>query len=456
MQVKTFKAVDMPEALQMVKSEFGQDAMILSSRRQRRKGLLWRFSKQYVEVTAARDTAPRIEIEPKPERDRNEPNTMDVFQKSMLAPMARELKELRARVETLTAREKGVTAPASPPLQESRKEARVNPYVAALSPHAQLKPKPAQEKPAVEPPARVLPSTEVEELKKVLLRSLEKREDSAKEKTVIRQPEKRPAGDGTNSVALLAGELLTRGVEESAISQLMAPVADAAARGATQDRLRELLKKSIADGISCSGPFKLRKNAARILALVGPTGVGKTTTIAKLAALAYKQGVTVALITIDTFRIGAVAQLQTYSGIMDMPMEIASTPAELAEAIDLHADKQLIFIDTAGRNPRDRNKIQEMKAFLDVDPSIETHLCLSATTRDRELIQAVSRFGALPVSRIIFTKLDESMSFGCIVNTHLRTKLPLSYFTTGQRVPEDIETVTSQRVADLVVREIKA
>jgi len=97
-----------------------------------------------------------------------------------------------------------------------------------------------------------------------------------------------------------------------------------------------------------------------------------------------------------------------------------------------------------------------MKAFLEVNPAIEIHLCLSATTRDRELAQAVTRFGVLPVSRMLFTKLDESMSFGCIVNTHLQNKLPLSYFTTGQRVPEDIETATSQRVADLVVREKKS
>ena len=140
---------------------------------------------------------------------------------------------------------------------------------------------------------------------------------------------------------------------------------------------------------------------------------------------------------------------------MDMPMEIASTPEELASAIRAHAGKQLVFIDTAGRNPRDRNKILEMKSFLEVNPDIETHLCLSATTRDRELTQAVTRFGALPISRLLFTKLDESMSFGCIVNTHLQNKLPLSYFTTGQRVPEDIETATPQRVANLVAREMK-
>lgn len=453
MQVKTFKAVDMPEALQMVKNEFGQDAMILSSRRQRRKGLLWRFSKQYVEVTAARDSNPRIDVDPHPGHRNDEPNTMDVFQKSMLAPIARELKDLRARVETLTAREKAEACIPTSAAQEVRKPARLNPYAESVKQESTRMPE--KEKPAIETASRQLPNSEVEELKKVLLRSIDKKGGSENDKRV-RQNEKQATGAGTELVAALAGDLLENGVEESVITQLMTPVAEAAARGENLDRLRELLKNTVAERINCAGLSRLKKNSTLVMAFVGPTGVGKTTSIAKLAALAFKQGVSAAVITIDTFRIGAVAQLQTYSEIMDMPMEIASTPEELKKAISLHSDKQLVFIDTAGRNPHDRIKIQELKEFMEVVPSIEIHLCLSATTRDRELVHTVSRFGELPVSRILFTKLDESMTFGCIVNTHLRTKLPLSYLTNGQRVPEDIETTTPQRVANLVVREINA
>lgn len=434
MQVKTFKAVDMPEALRMVKSEFGPDAMILSSRKQHRKGLLSRFSKQYVEVTAGLDNTPRSMPDPRLDQEKDEANTLDLFQKSMLVPLARELKELRARVEVLTARDKAAARPAPLPVQETRK--------------------PEPEIPRKQPAPRPLPNSEVEELKKVLLRSLEKTALPAQENRGT-QPQKAPAGSGQRALAQLTEELRTGGVEESAISQLLKGVAGDVERGESLELLRRALKRSLAAEIRCSGPVKILKNAPRILALVGPTGVGKTTTIAKLAAQAFKQGGTVALITIDTFRIGAVAQLQTYSGIMNIPMEIASTPAELGEAIAAHADKQLIFIDTAGRNPQDGKKIQELKEFLEVHPAIETHLCLSATTRDRELNQAVTRFGVLPISRMIFTKLDESLSFGCIVNTHLRNRLPLSYFTTGQRVPEDLETATPQGVANLVVREIR-
>jgi flagellar biosynthesis protein FlhF len=436
MQVKTFKAVNMPEALRMVKSEFGPDAMILSSRKERRNGLLGRFYKPYFEVMAALDNSPRVNHEARPELEKSEPNTMEAFQNSMLAPMARELKELRAQMESLKARETGVFRQSPSPPQNYRKPDREIPEVKKTAPHE-------------------LPISEVEELKKVLLRPMERAEVSVKEKSSGQRNDLHSLR-GSREVAVLAEELQANGVEQAVISHLMIPVSKAAAQGETVDQLRERLNKLLAACIRCSGQAMEVKNSAHILALVGPTGVGKTTTIAKLAALAYKQGIPVALITIDTFRIGAVAQLQTYSEIMDIPMEIAATPAALAEAIAAHADKKLIFIDTAGRNHQDPNKILEMKAFLEVNPAIETHLCLSATTRDRELIQAVTRFGALPISRVLFTKLDESMSYGCIVNTHLRNKLPLSYFTTGQRVPEDIEIATSQKVAELVLRGMKS
>lgn len=432
MQVKTFKAVDMPEALRMVKSEFGPDALILSSRKERRHGFLGRFSKHYFEVTAALDPSTRVSHLPLPERVKSEANTLEEFQKSMLAPMARELKELRARVETLTVRETASCRPSPAPNRDFRW--------------------PEREKPEPGLAPRTLPGSEVEELKKVLLRSLEKTAVTAKGSSDGQQPAFH-GGTGKKEVAALADELRLNGVEEPEVSLLLLTVTEAAARGETPDRLRELLKKSIMTNINCSGKSKLMRQGSRILALVGPTGVGKTTTIAKLAALAYKQGVTVALITIDTFRVGAVAQLQTYSEIMGIPLAVAATPAELTAAIAAHADKQLIFIDTAGGSPRDQKRILELKAFLDVNPAIETHLCLAVATRDSELVQAVARFGVLPVSRMIFTKLDESMSYGCIVNTHLRNKLPLSYFTTGQKVPEDIGTATSQKVADLVLRE---
>jgi flagellar biosynthesis protein FlhF len=198
----------------------------------------------------------------------------------------------------------------------------------------------------------------------------------------------------------------------------------------------------------------MKKNGPKIIALVGPTGVGKTTTTAKLAAMyAMHKGAKVALVTTDNFRVGAFEQLKTYSKIMGVPLEIAVTSQELANATETHSDKDLIIIDTAGRSPKDHGRLDELKALLDSGLDIEMHLCLSATTRDKELSDAIANFSILPISSLLFTKLDEAENLGSIVNTHHRSKLPLSYFTNGQMVPEDIVVATPRKLANLVMRE---
>jgi flagellar biosynthesis protein FlhF len=210
--------------------------------------------------------------------------------------------------------------------------------------------------------------------------------------------------------------------------------------------------ETLAGMIRCAGAARMKKNGPRMIALVGPTGVGKTTTIAKLAALyALKKKVKVALVTTDIFRAGAVEQLKTYAGILRVPMETVSTKKELEKALAVHANKDIILIDTAGKSGRDCGKMDELSGLLNGDSGIEKHLCLSATTRDEDLQDIVSRFKKLTVHRVLFTKLDESRKLGCIVNILLRNNLPLSYITNGQRVPEDIETASGKKVAQMVL-----
>jgi len=168
---------------------------------------------------------------------------------------------------------------------------------------------------------------------------------------------------------------------------------------------------------------------------------------------ALNRGASVAMVTTDNFRVGAVEQLKTYAKIMDLPLEVAATPAELAKVLARHADKDLILIDTTGRSHKDAERLEDLKGFLECHPGIETYLCMSATTRARELDEIVATFGGLPITKFLFTKLDESESYGCIVNTHLKHKLPISYLTTGQKVPEDIEVASSKKIASLVVKE---
>jgi len=206
--------------------------------------------------------------------------------------------------------------------------------------------------------------------------------------------------------------------------------------------------------IRFAGNLRMKKNAPRVIALVGPTGVGKTTTTAKLAAMyALNRGNKVALITMDIFRVGAVEQLKTYTKIMGIPLEVGSTPKELERALERHADCDLILIDTAGRSHKDTDKLEEMKVFLGNSVQADIYLCLSATTKDRELEEILNRFSILPISKVVFTKLDECESVGCIVNLLLKANLQLAYFTTGQKVPEDIEVATSEKLADLILKE---
>lgn len=216
---------------------------------------------------------------------------------------------------------------------------------------------------------------------------------------------------------------------------------------------KEAVAMEIMSLVKVSGDIKLGDKKGSAVAFVGPTGVGKTTSIAKLAAKYSRLGKKVALITIDTYRIGAVEQFKDYARILKVPALVASTPRELRNKIDSFGDKDLILIDTAGRSQRDHGQISFLREFFPgSEDRIELQLLMSATTHDSGINDIVKRFGSLPVQRHIFTKLDECSSFGSILNALARHKLNCSYFTTGQRVPEDLEAASPERVADLILR----
>ncbi|MBI5655722.1 MAG: flagellar biosynthesis protein FlhF [Geobacter sp.] len=443
MLVKTFKAGDMSEALRMVKAEMGADAMILSSRKERRKGILGLFSKPFFEVTAAIDPKPTPRPNPYREKEERELTTKEEFQKSMLGPIARELRDLRDKVEKLSVRE--TPAPAPAPFQQG---------VAAMDGISRTAEFGGQ---------RAIGKEELEDLKKYLLSAIKVKDKSEAVPVVFptqktgNEEVKVFAEDVEGAEAILsglAGELGAAGIEDEAVRSLLEHVRPMAETTDDREELRYSLIEAFASVIKCAGPLRMKKNGPRIIALVGPTGVGKTTTTAKLAAMyAMNKGASVALITTDNFRVGAFEQLKTYSKIMGLPLESAGTPKELAKAVEAHGDKDLIIIDTAGRSPKDQDRLEELKSLLDSGLGIETHLCVSATTKDKELSDIISRFSVLPISKLLFTKLDESESLGCIVNVHLSSKLQLSYFTNGQMVPEDIVVATPRKLANLVMRE---
>jgi len=217
--------------------------------------------------------------------------------------------------------------------------------------------------------------------------------------------------------------------------------------------LKELIIKQIKDKVQCVEGIKVPAVGRKITAFIGPTGVGKTTTIAKLAAkFAIQDRYNVALITADTYRVSAVEQLKTYSDIMGIPIYVVYTADELKRALDSSLDKQLILIDTAGRSPHNLEQLEELEKFLQIDDTIEKHLVLSATTKYKDALDIVENFSACSSDKVIFTKLDEARNIGTIVNLLYQVPIPLSYVTNGQNVPDDIELVDPQKLAQLIFR----
>ncbi len=216
--------------------------------------------------------------------------------------------------------------------------------------------------------------------------------------------------------------------------------------------LQTHLGRLVEEQLSTTGPIKVQPGQRRLVALVGPTGVGKTTTIAKLAAhYRLRERRNVGLITVDTYRIAAVEQLRTYAEIIDLPMHVVATPREMRETIRRVEHLDLVLMDTAGRSPRDEIKLQELKAFLTEAGADEVHLVLSAVAAPRTLQLTAEQFAAVGTTALIVTKLDEAGTLGHLLPVLRSCHLPLSYVTTGQNVPDDIEVAEVQRLARLLL-----
>jgi len=216
-----------------------------------------------------------------------------------------------------------------------------------------------------------------------------------------------------------------------------------------RNKIAEQLEKLI----PTSGPIKRTKlEGPHVVALIGPTGVGKTTTIAKLAAnLQLKERQRVGLITLDTYRIAAIDQLKKYADIIGSPLKVVGTAEDLREAIASMAQCDFILIDTAGRSPNDKLKLNELRNLLAAANPDEVHLVLSSTASEQCVELAISRFSDVRVDKMIFTKLDEAAHVGVMLNVVRKVNKALSYVTTGQDVPDDIEDCNGRRLAQLIL-----
>ncbi|GJM19370.1 MAG: hypothetical protein DHS20C14_15830 [Phycisphaeraceae bacterium] len=354
--------------------------------------------------------------------------------------------------------------PAPAPKAESPRPAPApTPRPAAPAPERSA-PAPRTAKPE---PVTVAPSagenaqlaSEVAELKKMMSQVLQSARQTAV--AVGQSGAKVVPGASSGPLFDLYARLIDQDVDADIAEDLAAMVRDELDADELADAqiVRETMLRRIADMI----PIKLDRPASnaqnrdatagpRRVALIGPTGVGKTTTVAKLAA-SYKlrYGINVGLVTIDTYRIAAVEQLRTYASIIGLPIVVVNTPDEMRKAVSELRECDAVFIDTAGRSQNDAGRLGELSEFIKAADPDETHLVMSSTASVNTLTRIAERFMPLGPDRVLLTKLDEAVTFGVVVGLCRRVGLPLSFVTTGQEVPDHIEPARPDRLARLVL-----
>ena len=238
----------------------------------------------------------------------------------------------------------------------------------------------------------------------------------------------------------LGDELATQLEEGEMPGEVMAELNEAMGKAGERlqpERRREFLSLLMGRSLSCAGAINW--DSCRRLMLVGPTGVGKTTTLAKLAGeLVLKRNRRVALLTVDTYRVGATDQLRAYADLLDIPLEVAATPAQFGAMLRRCEHYDNVLIDTAGRSPGDAARIHELKSFCRAAPDVAVMLAVAATSGRAEFAAVVERFSLLPIAHAVVTKLDECAAPGRLYGCLRRHRLPLNYVTIGQEVPDDI------------------
>ncbi|SDN28621.1 flagellar biosynthesis protein FlhF [Alkalicoccus daliensis] len=353
----------MNEAMSKVRSEMGQDAVILNSKNVETGGFLGFFAKNYVEVIAAIDPDAGKPV-PKPPVNK----TINKIPAADNLEMKKEIEELRSVVERIS----------------SNNQVSVSEYPKALEEiHAVLK---SQE---VKSEIRL-------QVMNGLLKNWYKSDENAPEEDIY-----------------------------------------------------NWLKEAVGELLPPHTPVKHKK----YLNVFGPTGVGKTTTLAKIAAKAVVQeGKKVAFITTDTYRISAIEQLKTYADILNVPVEVAYSMEDFKKAKLKLASYDFILIDTAGRNFRNKLYVEQLKELIDFEEEMENHLVLSVTSKYSDMKSIINQFNLIKIDSFIFTKFDETGSTGSMINAAHDFQKPVSYITTGQNVPDDIIEAGKNEIVDFVLR----
>jgi flagellar biosynthesis protein FlhF len=253
----------------------------------------------------------------------------------------------------------------------------------------------------------------------------------------------------------LYARLVRAGISEKRVGQLMKK-AGGVSGGAklNAEQIAKNIIREIFSVVQVCVPFATHNDARQVAAFIGPTGVGKTTTIAKLSAeLSLKQKKRVGIISIDSYRIGAVEQLRTYADIMGLPCLPAFSAEDFQHALGRMENRDIILVDTAGQSHLDTGRMQELGRLMAGETEISTHLVLSATIKREDMLEAARNFSTLSPHSYVFTKVDETRTRGGLIDQIMALNLPVSYITNGQRVPEDIMGATQKRILQLVIGE---
>lgn len=419
MKVKLFHAETMHEAIRDIKAELGPDAIILSTKRVRQGSLPFGlFGKPLLEVTAATD------------RDAKE-----------FAPIPQPTVSVQ-RQDTRPLMPTPPAAPEPAPLFQDtlsallRRSATTQPTV------------PSAPMPSPVAPPRVKPTERVHRLKQDL--------QELHQRLTTSLPDAAPTGGAGFPVPIARAcrQLIAQGLRPASAENLCLALRRrlASQTAQTDGDIRETLHRILEEGIRVSGPLLSPGDNYNVAMFVGPSGVGKTTAIVKLAThYRLEEHKSVVLITLDTCRTAAVEHLRMYADVLGVTLETAQTTADVMDGIRRHREANLILIDTPGFGANETARLAHLGGLKDSYGPIETHLVLSACTRMQDLRRTVARYDVCAPTRLLFTKLDETAEYGNLFELASQTTLPLSYWGIGQQVPEDLELAQPGRLADLLL-----
>lgn len=413
MTIKKFQGKTKEEAIEKAKEEFGESVVIMNVKEVKPKGLFSAFKKSTYEVTAA--------IE---EREK--------FQNT-IAPNAagRNQTPLKGVENINLAADEKITIPVQQKIQQERMPVRSEQVVEQKMPSMKN-------------------SDDIEKRLENLSNILEKKlsEDEVKIREV--QTASNQNLEGFKFMKMLYRTMLDNEVNEKYINQILEEAEKVSHSGSSVDYILSNVYQKLILKFGQPNCIATEGKKPRVVFFIGPTGVGKTTTIAKIASK-YKvdYGKKVAFLTADTYRIAATEQLRTYANILDAPMSVIYSAEELNKAVENVNEYDLVFVDTAGFSHKNETQKMDMKNLisgLNEQFEKEVYLVLSATTKYRDLLEIVDSYRTISEYKLIFTKLDETISYGNILNIRLYSGADLSYMTTGQNVPDDIEVFNSQMI----------